>query len=59
MRLRSLHILSMGYTVKDVSRLSPFDGETIYRWAEDWEYEGSVPEPERLGMSPFFGEKEK
>ena len=58
-RLRSLYILSMGYSVKDVSRMFSVDEDTIYRWAERWNEERSVADLERSGRPPSLGEDEK
>ena len=58
-RLRALCILSIGYSVGDVSRMFFVDEETVYRWAQRWNEERSVEDRDRSGRPPALGEKEK
>ncbi len=57
-RLRALYALSIGYSVKEASRIFSVDEDTVYRWAERWNSEKSVADLERSGRPPSPGEKE-
>ena len=58
-RLRALYVLSIGYSVKEASRIFSVDEDTVYRWAERWNSEKSVADLERSGRPPTLSEKEK
>ena len=58
-RLRALYVLSIGYSVKEASKIFSVDEDTVYRWAESWNSGKSVADHERSGRPPSLGEKEK
>ena len=58
-RLRAPYMLSIGYSVKDASRVFSVAEDAIYRWAQRWNEERSVDDRDRSGRPPALGEKEK
>ena len=58
-RLLALYVLSIGYSVKEASKIFSVDEDTLYRWAERWNSEKGVADHERSGRPPSPGEKEK
>ena len=52
-------MFSACYSVKEASSIFSVDEDTVYRWAERWNSEKSVADPERSGRPPTLSEKEK
>ena len=41
-RLRARYVLSIGYSLKEASRIFSADEDNVYRWAERWNSERSI-----------------